>query len=347
MSQPIRILLNGAKGRMGLAIANVAASELAVIAAGVDQGDDIAAHIGSADVVIDFSFHSATLAVAQLCAKHKKPLVIGTTGHTTEEKAAITAAKDGAPLELLIQRGTRFQTVAIDYRGGLRWPWLERAAAGKNYGVILVPEGLIEFVPEMNVLLKEINELLAHGTAFAFFSAKREQQRLEVRLGALVTNLDAGAIPVVEDGQIRGIITESKAGREAIFAKRVIDATGDADIAERAGALTHKTPKSEMMSVSVMFSMCGVNKTRFIEQVKADPQTYKDWAGNGEWDITTDGKEDDMFSPFLRKPFAADPLGTLSRIRETGYDAVEFAVRSERGEIGQGLVQLPVEITFD
>ncbi|MFZ4606913.1 MAG: sugar phosphate isomerase/epimerase family protein [Caulobacter sp.] len=27
----------------------------------------------------------------------------------------------------------------------------------------------------------------------------------------------------------------------------------------------------------------------------------------------------------LRKPFAADPLGTLSRIRETGYDAVEFA----------------------
>jgi len=109
--------------------------------------------------------------------------------------------------------------------------------------------------------------------------------------------------PIVENGQIRGIITESKAGREAIFAKRVIDATGDADIAERAGALTHKTPKTEMMSVSVMFSMCGVNKTRFIEQVNADPQTYKDWAGNGEWDITTDGKEDDMFSPFLRKPF--------------------------------------------
>ena len=66
MSQPIRILLNGAKGRMGLAIAHVAASEQAVIAAGVDQGDNLAAHIGAADVVIDFSFHSVTLAVAQL-----------------------------------------------------------------------------------------------------------------------------------------------------------------------------------------------------------------------------------------------------------------------------------------
>jgi hypothetical protein len=58
-----------------------------------------------------------------------------------------------------------------------------------------------------------------------------------------------------------------------------------------------------MMAVSVMFSMTGVNKQRFIEQVKADPQSYKDWSGNGEWDIETTGKEDDLFSPFLRKPF--------------------------------------------
>jgi hypothetical protein len=40
-----------------------------------------------------------------------------------------------------------------------------------------------------------------------------------------------------------------------------------------------------------------------MEQIKADPQTYKDWTGNGEWDITTTGKEDALFSPFLRKPF--------------------------------------------
>ena len=109
--------------------------------------------------------------------------------------------------------------------------------------------------------------------------------------------------PIMDGDTIRGVIVESKAGREAILAKRVIDATGDADIAFRAGAPTHKHPKSEMMSVSVMFSMCGVNKGRFIDAVKADPQTYGDWAGEGEWDITTDGKEDAMFSPFLRKPF--------------------------------------------
>jgi ribulose 1,5-bisphosphate synthetase/thiazole synthase len=109
--------------------------------------------------------------------------------------------------------------------------------------------------------------------------------------------------PILEDGAIRGVITESKSGREAILAKRVVDATGDADVAARAGAPVRKTPKEEMLSASVMFSMTGVNKRRFIEEVKADPQTYRDWAGNAEWDIETDGKEDDLFSPFLRKPF--------------------------------------------
>ena len=112
-----------------------------------------------------------------------------------------------------------------------------------------------------------------------------------------------GVSPIMEKGAISGVITESKAGREAILAKRVIDATGDADIAARAGAPVHKTPKPEMMSASVMFSMNGVNKRRFIDAVKADPQTYADWSGNGEWDYETTGKEDQLFSPFLRKPF--------------------------------------------
>lgn len=68
------------------------------------------------------------------------------------------------------------------------------------------------------------------------------------------------AAPIVEDGQIKGIITESKAGREAILATVVIDGTGDADIAFRAGAQTIKTPKEEVMSASVMFAMTAVNK---------------------------------------------------------------------------------------
>jgi 2-polyprenyl-6-methoxyphenol hydroxylase-like FAD-dependent oxidoreductase len=41
---------------------------------------------------------------------------------------------------------------------------------------------------------------------------------------------------VVEDGGVRGVVVESKSGRRALMAKVVVDATGDADVAARAGA---------------------------------------------------------------------------------------------------------------
>jgi hypothetical protein len=90
-----------------------------------------------------------------------------------------------------------------------------------------------------------------------------------------------------------------------VLGRRVIDATGDADIAYRSGAPTFLAPREHLMAASVMFHIAGVDKKAFVEGVAADPQTYKDWAGNGEWNIETTGKEDDMFSPFLRKPFTA------------------------------------------
>jgi len=82
---------------------------------------------------------------------------------------------------------------------------------------------------------------------------------------------------------------------EPILARRVIDATGDADIAYRAGAPCRKTPVPEMMGVTVMFSCSGVDKQRFLEYVRANPPSYKDWGKN--WQVETIGKEDDLFSP--------------------------------------------------
>lgn len=135
--------------------------------------------------------------------------------------------------------------------------------------------------------------------------------------------------PVLAGDAIRGVIVESKAGREAILAERVIDATGDADVAHRAGAPTVKTPVEQMQAASVMFHLAGVDKDAFLAGVRADPQTYADWSA-GEWEIETTGKEDGMFSPFLRRPFAqaiADGLiperldtiaGTWGSVRDTG-----------------------------
>lgn len=44
----------------------------------------------------------------------------------------------------------------------------KRAANGMNFGVAIIPEGVVEFVPEFSVLIHEINELLAGAKAEAF-----------------------------------------------------------------------------------------------------------------------------------------------------------------------------------
>jgi len=107
--------------------------------------------------------------------------------------------------------------------------------------------------------------------------------------------------PIVAEGVIQGVITESKSGRQAVLAQRVVDATGDADIAYRAGAPCRATPVGETMGVTVMFSCSGVDKRRFLDYVAASNPTYGDW--NRCWQIETTGKEDDLFSPYLQEPF--------------------------------------------
>jgi len=49
----------------------------------------------------------------------------------------------------------------------------------------------------------------------------------------------------------------------------VIDATGGGDMARRSGAPMHKIPKEKMMAASVMFSISGVGRQEFIDDVKA------------------------------------------------------------------------------
>jgi hypothetical protein len=102
---------------------------------------------------------------------------------------------------------------------------------------------------------------------------------------------------IVDDGIARGVITESKSGRQAILAKRVIDATGDADLAFRAGVPYRKEPKQRLMGVTTSFGCSGVDVAEFLEYVRENPSRLGDWA------TTTSGKEDDLFSTWIAEPF--------------------------------------------
>lgn len=80
---------------MGLAITAIARDNDAEILSACDAGDDPREKIDACDAIIDFSFHEVTAGIAELAVEKKLPLVIGTTGHTPEEKAEILSTVDG------------------------------------------------------------------------------------------------------------------------------------------------------------------------------------------------------------------------------------------------------------
>jgi hypothetical protein len=117
---------------------------------------------------------------------------------------------------------------------------------------------------------------------------------------------EAGIVPVLhcqtvdvlmEGDSVTGVITESKSGRQAILAKRVIDATGDADIADRAGAPWRMDPKEELEGVSVNFGCSGVEIKRFLDYTLRNPSSIADWGD------ASGKKEEAEFSTYLVEPF--------------------------------------------
>ena len=208
--------------------------------------------------------------------------------------AALAAARAGVQVALLDRFGCfggNITTVGVEgfawYRheqtveaGGIGWEFEERAKA------------MGAAVPESQSLSYELD-----SEGFKLVADKLVE---EAGIHPMLHRQFVA--PIREGDTVTGVIVESKAGREAILAKRVIDATGDADIAHMMGAPCIKTPVEEMQAASVMFHIAGVDKQKFMDGVKADPQTYADWS-TGEWQVETDGKEDEMFSPFLAKPF--------------------------------------------
>jgi 4-hydroxy-tetrahydrodipicolinate reductase len=96
-----RVIITGAKGRMGQALVSCAKNfrDLKVVAA-IDRGDDLSEIISKTDAVVDFSSHDATPTIVELCAKNKKAIVIGTTGHSGSEKSAIEKCRTKIPIVL-------------------------------------------------------------------------------------------------------------------------------------------------------------------------------------------------------------------------------------------------------
>lgn len=164
-----KVIINGSKGRMGAALLNCAERMKGIKVVGqVDQSEDIRPLLPDCDVVIDFSFHAATAPLAAYCAKFKKALVIGTTGHTDAEKSQIRTCKGQIPMVWASNYSTGVNTLF----------WLTRKATeilGPNFDLEVVemhhrhkkdaPSGtattLLEILSDVRKL--QLKKALRHG----------------------------------------------------------------------------------------------------------------------------------------------------------------------------------------
>lgn len=102
----MKIIINGAGGHMGREVCRLATEGMrdSSLAAMVDKmgGAGMLSSVndfsGDADVIIDFSHHTAAIEVAEYAKKRGIALVMATTGHTDEELAAIKDAANYVPV---------------------------------------------------------------------------------------------------------------------------------------------------------------------------------------------------------------------------------------------------------
>ncbi len=255
--------------------------------------------------------------------------------------AALSAAREGVDTILLERFGC--------FGGNITQAGVESIAWYRHEGTLDMQGIGIEF------------EQRAHQMDATDPEPQSRSQALNTELFKVVADVlvqESGILPILhcyavttimEGRSVKGVITESKSGRQAILAKRVIDASGDADIANMAGAPWRMSAKKDLLGVTVSFAVSGVDRKRFLAHVHSNPATYKDWG------VETTGKEDDLFSPYLSIPFKqakkagdipddVEIAGTWSRISEHGdatylnvvympaYDATDV-IDLTRGEI--------------
>jgi 4-hydroxy-tetrahydrodipicolinate reductase len=229
-----KVIINGSKGRMGHALLSCAARmpELEVAGA-IDQGDDLAGIIAKCDVVIDFSFHNATLGVARLCAQHRKALVVGTTGHSAEDKGAITNLKSQIPMVIATNYSTGVNTLF----------WLTRKAAE-----ILGPGFDLEVVEMHHRLKKDAPS----GTATTLLEILGDVRKVQLE--------DA-----LRHGR-KGIVGERTSSEIGIHAIRGGDVVGDHTVIFAANGerveLTHKASSRETFANGALRAAAWVVKQK-------------------------------------------------------------------------------------
>jgi hypothetical protein len=212
--------------------------------------------------------HSAAVAAARNGAK---TVLVERYGHLGG------LATGGLVIQILLMSdGTHEQQIA-----GLAQEWIDRL---KKVNGVRVPK---------NEELGSTDKETVHRWGRILFNvlggrvrltATVDPELLKIALNEMVQEANVkmylhswGTQAIVENGAVKGIIFESKSGRQAILGKVVIDGTGDGDIMATAGVPFDEKldPKLRFANMSLVWRFGNIDWDKFCDWREANPAAYK------------------------------------------------------------------------
>lgn len=169
--------------------------------------------------------------------------------------AAINAARQGVKTMLIEQSGDV---------GGVATTGLMSHWTGNTKGGFY--EELLERSSDFNSKSEDLGQ---NGTYRQIINPERlKTVMLEMltEAGVILQLYTFASGAIVEKDSIKGVITEGKSGREAILSKIIIDASGDGDVAHKAGApfIKGREGDGKMQPMTLMFKVAGVDTSRAV-----------------------------------------------------------------------------------
>ena len=223
-----KIILNGAGGRMGAAVREQVAGSAddTVLVAEIDKFAEtfpmhsIAEYKGEADVIIDFSHHSAVRELISYAVGRTIPLVLSTTGHTEDEKALIYEAAKSVPL---------FYSANMSLGIAILTDFARRAAAllpGADIEIVEIHHNRKLDAPSgtAGMIADELKKVRKNATFVYGRHGMGKRAPEEIGIHPLRMGNEAGTHQVILSTDYQNIRLEHKAESRAVFAEGAISA---------------------------------------------------------------------------------------------------------------------------
>ena len=200
--------------------------------------------------------------------------VVVAGGGTAGALAAVAAARNGART-LLLERGGflggHIASQLLEHSAG----WFD--AVGQRV-VAGMPQELVDRLVRAGASPGHVRD----DTGYTLSRVPMNHEMFKSVVTRMVVEAGADFLPfspvvgVARDGRaLRAVIVENKSGRTAYACRAAVDATGDADLAARAGSGFLSTQGAETQPVSLLFKLGGVDHQALLDHVERHPGDFK------------------------------------------------------------------------